>query len=107
MNKRAIQVLFCLMIAVSLFALPAAAFAQTPEPPPEWDGFTGGSDDDIVVIEPQFFVELPLFEGFTISFNFGFSIRVPRQLRLATEEGYDFFVRFRSYVVPAGTEIAE
>ncbi len=102
MNKRAFQFLVCLMIGISLLAFPAAAAGQTPEPPPEWDGFTGGSVDDVLVIEPQFFFELSLFEGFTISFNFGFSFRVPRQLNLVTEEGYDFFVRFRSYVIPAG-----
>lgn len=104
MNKRTIQILFCLLIGFSLLALPAAAAAQTPEPPPEWDGDTGGSDDDILVIEPQFFFELPLAEGFQISFNFGISIRVPRLLNLVTEDAYNFFVRFRSYVIPAGGE---
>lgn len=107
MNKNTLQILICLLIGLSLLAFPAAAAAQTPEPPPEWDGFTGGSVDDVLVIEPQFFFELPVLGGFTISFNFGFSFRVPRQLNLVTEEGYDFFVRFRSYVIPAGEEAAE
>jgi len=107
MNKRAIQFLLCLMIVFSMLAIPAAAAAQIPEPPPEWDGFTAASDDDVLVIEPQFFFELPIVEGFTISFNFGFSFRVPRQLTLVTEEGYNFFVRFRSYVVPAGEAITD
>lgn len=107
MNKRTIQMLICLLIGFSLLALPAAAAAQTPEPPPEWGGESEVSDDDILVIEPQFFFELPFAEGFEISFNFGISIRIPRVLTLVTEDAYTFFMRFRTYVIPAGEEAAE
>lgn len=102
MNRHTLQLVFCLIIALSMLALPAAAAAQSPEPPPEWDGVSGGSDDDILVIEPQFFFELPIAQGFTISFNFGISIRMPRQLILVPDEAFTLFVRFRSYVIPAG-----
>lgn len=105
--KYTIQLMICLLIGVTLLALPGAAFAQTPEPPPEWDGNVGVSDDDILVFEPQFYFELPFAQGFQISFNFGISIRVPRQLMLVNDQVYDFFVRFRSYVIPAGAETAE
>jgi hypothetical protein len=102
MNKRTIQMLSFLLIGFLLLAMPIAAAAQTPEPPPEWDGDTAGSDDDILVIEPQFFFELPLAQGLEISFNFGISIRIPRVLTLVTEDAYTFFLRFRTYVIPAG-----
>jgi len=102
MNKRTIQILSFLLIGIFLLALPAAAAAQTPEPPPEWDGASGVSDEDILVIEPQFFFELPLAQGLEISFNFGISLRIPRVLTLVTEDAYTFFLRFRSYVIPAG-----
>lgn len=103
-NKCTIQLLVCLLIGLSLLAVPAAAFAQTPEPPPEWDGNVGVADDDILVFEPQFFFELPFAQGFQLSFNFGITIRVPRQLILLDEDVYNLFVRFRSYVIPGGEE---
>jgi hypothetical protein len=106
MNKRTIQMLSFLLIGFLLLAMPAAVTAQAPEPPPEWDGESEVSDDDILVIEPQFFFELPLAQGLEISFNFGISIRIPRVLTLVTEDAYTFFLRLRSYVIPAGEEAA-
>jgi hypothetical protein len=103
MNRRTIQTLICLLIGLLLLGLPATVTAQAPEPPPEWDGEIELADDDILVFEPQLFFELPFAQGFQISFNIGISIRVPRQLILVTEEAFNFFVRFRSYVIPAGT----
>jgi len=100
-TKLQIQIFFCLLIGALWLAFPAAAFAQTPEPPPDWTGESGVSDEDILVFEPQFFFELPFAQGFQISFNLGFSIRVPRQLMLVNDEVYNFFVRFRSFVIPA------
>lgn len=104
MNKRSIQFALCLLIVVTLLALPTLAAAQTPEPPPEWDGESGVSEGDIIVIEPQFFFELPFAQGFQISFNLGISIRVPRQMMLVSDDAYNFFVRFRSFVIPAQGE---
>ena len=105
MNKRTIQMLSFLLIGFLLLAVPAAAAAQTLEPPPEWDGESGVSDDDILVFEPQIFFELPFAQGFQISFNFGIAIRVPRQLTLVMEDAFTFFLRFRTYVIPAGGEV--
>lgn len=102
MTKRTNQFLFCLLIAVLLLALPAAVLAQAPEPPPDWSGESEVSEDDILVFEPQFFFELPFAQGFQISFNLGISIRVPRQLILVDDNVFNFFVRFRSFVIPAG-----
>jgi hypothetical protein len=101
-NRRTLQTLICILIGFLLLVMPATVAAQAPEPPPEWDGEIELADDDILVFEPQLFFELPFAQGFQISFNFGISIRVPRQLILVTEEAFNFFVRFRSYVIPAG-----
>lgn len=102
MTKRKLHIFFCLLIGILLLVLPATAFAQAPEPPPEWSGESEVSDGDILVFEPQFFFELPFAQGFKISFNFGISIRVPRQLMLVDDSVFNFFVRFRSFIIPAG-----
>lgn len=103
-RKQTLQALFCLIVIFTLLALPATALAQAPEPPPEWGGESDVSETDILVFEPQFFFELPFAQGFKISFNLGVSIRVPRQLMLVNSEVYNFFVRFRSFVIPGGIE---
>jgi hypothetical protein len=103
-KKDFIQSISCLLIVVALLALPATVLAQAPEPPPEWTGESEVSDTDILVFEPQFFFELPFAQGFQISFNLGISIRVPRQLMLVDNPVYNFFVRFRSFVIPGGVE---
>ena len=103
-NKRNIQVVLSILIAACLLAAPAAAFAQEIQPPPTWTGDQAVSDEDLLVFEPQFFFELPFADGFQISINFGFSIRVPRRLMLVDQDVYNFFVKFRSYVIPGGGE---
>ena len=104
MTKRKFQVFFCLLIVILLLAATVTASAQAPEPPPEWSGESEVSEGDILVFEPQFFFELPFAQGFKISFNFGISIRVPRQLMLVDDSVFNFFVRFRSFIIPAGSE---
>lgn len=101
MDKRVYLVIIWLIVGILVLALPAAAFAQALQPPTGLEQVIEESDDDILVIEPQLFFELPLAEGFSISFNFGFTIRIPRQLNLVTQRGYDLFLRIRSYVIPA------
>lgn len=103
-NKRNIQVVLSVLIAACLLAAPAAAFAQEIQPPPTWTGDQTAANDDVIVFEPQFVFELPFVQGFKISVNFGFSIQVPRQLMLAEENVYNFFIRFRSYVIPGQGE---
>ena len=99
-----IQLLLCLLISALLLASPAAAFAQEVEQPPTWTGDQAALNDDLIVFEPQFVFELPFLGGFKISFNFGFSIQVPRQLMLSEENVFNFFVRFRSYIIPGQGE---
>jgi len=53
------------------------------------------------VIEPEFFLEFPFGQGFQIAFNFGFSIEVPRRLVLVENDILNFFLRFKTYVIPA------
>jgi hypothetical protein len=103
-NKRPIQMLLCLLIGALLLAAPAAAFAQEVQPPPIWTGDQTLANDDLIVFEPQFVFELPFMEGFKTSFNFGFTFQVPRHLMLVEEDVYNFFVRFRSYIIPGQGE---
>ncbi len=98
-KKIFVQVFTIVMIGVLTFGLPTAALAQETDPP-EQD--TRELDDtpenDILVFEPQFFWELPLSQGFKISFNFGISFEVPRELTLLSDEAFNFFLQFRSYI---------
>jgi len=103
-NKRILLLTLCLMMGVSLLAWPTAVSAQDVVPPPDWLGEGEVSDDDIIVIEPQLFFELPFAQGFEISFNFGIKIRVPRRLVFISDDAYNFFLQFRSYVIPAEVE---
>ncbi len=89
-----------ILIAVLLFSFPATAVAQDTTPP-EVEEERTFSDDDILVFEPEFHLEFPFAQGFEISFNFGLSIEVPRRLMLVDNEVLNFFLRFRSYVIPA------
>jgi hypothetical protein len=82
--------------------MPARGLAQT-EPPNEEVEDLEVSDDDILVFEPQFFVEFPFAQGFAISFNFGIKFEVPRRLLLVENDILNFFLRFRSYIIPAET----
>ncbi len=89
------------LVGVLVLAFPSAAMAQETDPPRELIEEEGVSDEDILVIEPEFFLEFPFGQGFKIAFNFGFSIEVPRRLVLVENDIFSFFLRFRSYVIPA------
>mgnify|MGYP001033137463 CR=1 FL=1 len=98
-KKIFLQALVILLIGILSFGFPAAALAQETDPPEQ--GTTELDDtpeNDILVFEPQFFWELPLAQGFKISFNFGISFEVPRELTLVSEEAFNLFLRFRSYI---------
>jgi hypothetical protein len=101
MTKQSIQFVLCLLIGSFIFVTPTAVFAQEVEPPTVLTSDFEPSDDDILVFEPQLFFELPFMQGFKISFNFGISLQVPRRLWLVTTDAYNFFLNFRSYVIPA------
>ena len=101
MTKQSIQFVLCLLISILVLVIPTAVFAQEVEPATVLTSEFEPSDDDILVFEPQLFFELPFMQGFKISFNFGISFQVPRQLRLVTDNAYNFFLSFRSYVIPA------
>jgi hypothetical protein len=100
-NKRLFQLTLGLLMGVLALAMPVTVSAQEIFPPPEWQGDGEVSENDILVFEPQLFFELPFAQGFRISFNFGFSLQVPRQLTFLTNEAYDLLLRFRSYIIPA------
>ena len=98
------RLLLVLLVSALVLAVPAPAFAQTIDPPPELTKDGDLSDEDILVFEPQLFWEFPFAQGFKISINFGVMIEVPRRLNLITDEVFNFFLRFRSYVIPAEAE---
>ena len=101
--KKLTRIFILLLVGISLFSMPARGLAQT-EPPNEEVEDLEVSDDDILVFEPQFFVEFPFAQGFAISFNFGIKFEVPRRLLLVENDILNFFLRFRSYIIPAETE---
>ena len=92
------------LVGVLVLAFPSAAMAQEADPPRELIEEESISDEDILVIEPEFFLEFPFGQGFQIAFNFGFSIEVPRRLVLVDNDILNFFLRFRSYVISAEGE---
>ena len=98
------RLLLVLLVSALVLAVPAPAFAQTIDPPPELTKDGDLSDEDILVFEPQLFWEFPFAQGFKISINFGVMIEVPHRLNLITDEVFNFFLRFRSYVIPAEAE---
>ena len=89
------------LVGVLVFAFPSAAMAQETDPPRELIEEESVSDEDILVIEPEFFLEFPFGQGFQIAFNFGFSIEVPRRLVLVENDILNFFLRFKTYVIQA------
>lgn len=98
-NKLFIQLATLTLIGVMMFALPGAALAQETDPPVEEPSQLDDTpENDILVFEPQFYWELPLSQGFKITFNFGISFEVPRGLSLVSEEAFNLFLRFRSYI---------
>ena len=92
------------LIGALTLAGPAVVFAQDTLPP-SVQAETGTSDDDVLVFEPQLYWEFPFAQGFKISFNFGFSLEVPRFLNLVEDDVFNFFLRFRSFVRPAETGV--
>lgn len=103
-HLRIFQLILALLIGLVLLAWPATTFAQT-TPPPIWVGEGEGAIDDILVFEPMLFFELPFMQGFKVSFTFGISIQVPRQLVLVNDDVFNFFLRFSNYVIPASGAI--
>jgi hypothetical protein len=105
MKKRKLwTLLFALLIMGSLiFALPTPALAQDTDPPPEETEEPGASDEDILIFEPQLFLEFPFNQGFKIKLNFGIVFEVPRRLTLFENNILNFFLRFKSSVRPAET----
>ena len=94
-----IQLAVLILIGVLIFSLPTTVLAQETDPPAQ--GATELDDtpeNDILVFEPQFFWELPLSQGFKISFNFGISFEVPRELTLLSDQAFNLFLRFSSYI---------
>jgi hypothetical protein len=91
-----------LVIGGLMLSVPATVIAQVVEPPPLWQGDDEVDQNDILVFEPQLFFELPFTQGFKISFNLGISFQVPRQLNFVTNDVTNFFLRFRSFILPAG-----
>ena len=87
------------LIAIMAFSLPEVVMAQETDPPgqetPELDD---SPENDILVFEPQFYWELPFTQGFKITFNFGISFEMPRGLTLVSEEAFNLFIRFRSFI---------
>ena len=96
-----IRLILLTLLGVVLFSAPSSALAQDTNPPPVLSEDEGISDDDILVFEPELFVEFPFAQGFKLSFNFGFSLEVPRRLMLVDNDVLNFFLRFRSYIIPA------
>jgi hypothetical protein len=101
-KKLYIQLVIFTLILALLFGAPSIVQAQEVDPPTQDPQESTGLDDtpenDILVFEPQFFWELPLSQGFKITFNFGISFEVPRQLTLLSEEAFNFILQFRSYI---------
>ena len=98
-NKILIQLAVLALIGLIMFSLPGGVMAQETDPPVEEPSQLDDTpENDILVFEPQFFWELPLSQGFKITFNFGISFEVPRGLSLVSEEAFNLFLRFRTYI---------
>lgn len=110
MNRRSVFKTGILMLLVVGFGVMTShqVMAQTVFPPPEVIDEAETSEDDILVFQPQLYWEFPFAQGFKISFNFGISFEVPRLLNLVEDDVFNFFLRFRSYVIPAesGTPVS-
>lgn len=101
-KKIFIQITILALIVAVTFGMPSLALAQETDPPNEDQQESTELDDtpenDILVFEPQFYWELPLSQGFKITFNFGISFEVPRALNLLSEEAFNFILQFRSFI---------
>jgi hypothetical protein len=102
-NQPMISVMLILLIGALIFSFPSTVWAQEVDPPAENDEIED-YDGDKLVFEPQFFWELPFGQGFQISFSFGIAFQVPTELMLMDENAFNFFLRFRSYIIPAEGE---
>jgi hypothetical protein len=107
-QKRFVKFTVLALIAIMAFALPEVVMAQETDPPgqetPELDD---SPENDILVFEPQLYWELPFAQGFKISFNFGISFEMPRGLTLVSEEAFNLFIRFRSFIREDALEPSE
>ena len=93
------QLVIMALIGVLTFSLPTIVMAQETDPPVQDETTLDDTpENDILVFEPEFFWELPLSQGFKITFNFGISFELPRELTLLSEEAFNFFLQFRSYI---------
>ncbi|MFW5714106.1 MAG: hypothetical protein ACOCYU_05490 [Brevefilum sp.] len=107
-NKLFTQMVILTLMGAIVFGLPSVALAQETDPPMEEpSGLDDTPENDLVVFEPQFFWELPLSQGFKISFNFGISFEMPRELTLLSEEAFNFFLHFRTFVREDALELTE
>lgn len=107
-NKLFIQLTILALIGVMVFTLPSVALAQETDPPVEEPSQLDDTpENDILVFEPQFFWELPLSQGFKITFNFGISFELPRELTLLSEDAFSFLLRFRSFIREDALELTE
>jgi hypothetical protein len=98
-KKIFIRLVIFALIGVLTFSLPTMVMAQETDPPAQDDTELDDTpENDILVFEPQFFWELPLSQGFKISFNFGISFEVPRELTLLSDDAFNLFLRFSSYI---------
>ena len=98
-KKIFVQLVIFAMVAVLTFSLPMNVMAQEPDPPGQDETVLDDTpENDILVFQPEFFWELPLSQGFKITFNFGISFEVPRELTLLSDEAFNFFLQFSSYI---------
>ncbi len=100
---RIIILLVILTLAGGLmFAAPSPVYAQEADPVEE--AAEAEYAGEILVFVPQLYWEFPLANGFKITFNFGLTIELPRQLMLLQDDAFNFFLSFDSYMRPAEGE---
>ncbi len=106
MRRKGLLLKICIvvLVAVLVLGLPATVMAQDDDPPPEEPVEDPGvSEDDILIFEPQLYLEFPFNQGFKIILNFGISFEVPRRLLLVDNNILNFFLKFESFIRPAET----
>jgi hypothetical protein len=106
MRRKGLLLKICIVVLVAflVLALPTTALAQDDDPPPEEPVEAPGvSEDDILIFEPQLYLEFPFNQGFKIILNFGISFEVPRRLLLVDNNILNFFLKFESFIRPAET----
>lgn len=107
-KKFFIQLVVMVVIGAIAFSVPGIAMAQETDPPiQEEQELDATPEDDILIFEPQFYWELPLTQGFKVTFNFGISFEFPMDLTLVSEEAFNLILRFRSYIREDGMEPTE